>query len=84
MFYWLSYTLQLCTELATQFDTIREEYWNYISRSLNLKYGDDGSALPQAEGDSSKVHTADYIDNLSQQHAKIEVIGDWDKVKETL
>lgn len=69
----------MCTELATQFDTIREEYWNYISRSLTLKYGEDGATSASTgtpAGGGSGVHTADYIDKLSQIHANVPGSGD--------
>lgn len=35
----LEQALELCNKLATDADYIRREYWNYISRSLNNKYG---------------------------------------------
>ena len=57
----------MCAELATQYDTIREEYWNYINRSLTLKYGEGGATGAAAQsppGGASNVHTADYIDSL--------------------
>ena len=31
--------LQLCNMLATDIDSIRKEYWNYVSRRLGAKYG---------------------------------------------
>lgn len=30
---------QLCKALAEEFDTIRAEYWQYVSRTLATKYG---------------------------------------------
>ncbi|GFR87323.1 protein farnesyltransferase/ geranylgeranyltransferase type-1 subunit alpha [Elysia marginata] len=34
---------QLCNELAEECDTLRREYWQYMSRSLASKYGTDVS-----------------------------------------
>lgn len=32
-------SFQMCTSLADEFDTIRREYWNYVSRVLTSKFG---------------------------------------------
>ncbi|XP_053407635.1 protein farnesyltransferase/geranylgeranyltransferase type-1 subunit alpha-like isoform X2 [Mercenaria mercenaria] len=32
---------ELCNCLADEYDQIRSEYWNYVSRSLNMKFGAD-------------------------------------------
>lgn len=37
----------MCTSLADEFDTIRSEYWNYVSRVLSNKYGQ--STTPTTE-----------------------------------
>lgn len=31
--------VEMCTSLADEFDTIRREYWNYVSRVLTSKFG---------------------------------------------
>ncbi len=76
---------QLCKELAEEFDKIREEYWNYISRSLLLKYGSEATGHNNTEGagDAQKASsTLDYIDNImlpsqvKNNSAKIEEIND--------
>jgi hypothetical protein len=36
------FLFQLCKMLATDIDCIRKEYWNYVSRRLNEKYGKKG------------------------------------------
>ncbi len=77
--------MQLCKELAEEFDKIREEYWNYISRSLLLKYGSEaaGHSNSTGAGDPQKASsTLDYIDNImlpsqvKANSAKIEEIVD--------
>ncbi|XP_074641472.1 protein farnesyltransferase/geranylgeranyltransferase type-1 subunit alpha-like [Tubulanus polymorphus] len=35
----LQKAVKLCGSLANDYDTIRKEYWDYVSRSLSLKYG---------------------------------------------
>ncbi|XP_060069526.1 protein farnesyltransferase/geranylgeranyltransferase type-1 subunit alpha-like [Ylistrum balloti] len=37
----------LCKSLAEEFDTIRSEYWNYVSRVLSTKYGNTNSDTTQ-------------------------------------
>ncbi|XP_071169555.1 protein farnesyltransferase/geranylgeranyltransferase type-1 subunit alpha-like [Mytilus edulis] len=43
----LKKSVQMCTSLADEFDTIRSEYWNYVSRVLSNKYGQ--STTPTTE-----------------------------------
>ena len=38
---------QFCSQLENEIDTIRSEYWKYISRTLTNKYGTN----PQEQGD---------------------------------
>lgn len=38
------YLLQLCRSLAEEYDTIRSEYWNFLSRILSSKYGSEKEA----------------------------------------
>ncbi|XP_060578850.1 protein farnesyltransferase/geranylgeranyltransferase type-1 subunit alpha-like [Ruditapes philippinarum] len=42
---------ELCNCLADEYDQIRSEYWNYVSRSLSMKYGSDIQNVQEA-GDS--------------------------------
>ncbi|XP_038071246.1 protein farnesyltransferase/geranylgeranyltransferase type-1 subunit alpha-like [Patiria miniata] len=39
---------ELCKMLAEQFDPIRCQYWNYVSRSLRLRFGKTQPAEPEA------------------------------------
>lgn len=55
----LQEALQLCDELATKYDTIRHQYWNYISRMLATKYGLDNDTeknVQEIGGDSTVVN----------------------------
>ena len=44
--------LQLCTELADKHDTLRSEYWQYTTRSLQSKFGADICGDDGDDGDS--------------------------------
>ncbi|XP_073710650.1 protein farnesyltransferase/geranylgeranyltransferase type-1 subunit alpha [Misgurnus anguillicaudatus] len=51
--------LELCKLLAEKQDTIRREYWNYMSRSLQKTYGSADSAPSSTDAPSSSTHQPD-------------------------
>jgi protein farnesyltransferase/geranylgeranyltransferase type-1 subunit alpha len=58
----LERAIQLCKVLAEEHDTIRREYWRYMTRSLSIRYGsggNGGASLKEEAADSKKADAND-------------------------